>query len=673
MRRGTDPFRSGGAFGRLPINLLPDLSYPSLTVETKLAGAAPSEVETLVTRPLEEIVGVVSGVQRLTSVSRPGLSQVTLEFGWGQNMDFASIDVREKLDTVRLPREADKPVLLRFDPSNDPVARLFLAGDADLYQLRYVAEEVLKKDLESTEGIAAIKVSGGYEDEIQVYVDEGKLSLLGLSIAEVNEKLMRENVNQAGGSLYEEEARYLVRANNEFESLDDILNTVLVSNGGRQVKIGDVATVERGHKKREVITGSRRRRPAQAGAYSPRQGWRGAAARASGVRSEPMGRGRTSDPLPGSGRSGGSTLHLQVCGCGRALKSNFHAAARRATAPSGILPSDGPCPAAIAAGLHLLRRRTASTTRVQEWWKIPIEHPPGALPPRGTEVFQRVARGRPRPHPRTPRRNPWRNPVSQARESVFEILEGDSPGPVGTAVRHFIQALIIGNVAAVVLGTVASVQRNFGAQLAWFELFSVAIFTLEYGARLIICTQQAAYSAPLLGRLRFAVTPFMLLDLLAIAPAFVPFFFGLDLRMARALRLMRIFRILKLARYSKAVHRLGQALRQSAAEIGVTLFAGSLILILAATCLYYLEREAQPEAFSSIPAAAWWAVATLTTVGYGDVSPATPLGKLAASGVAVLGVGVVALPAGILASAFASTTSEPPTQCPHCGEQLDEA
>ena len=102
------------AFQRLPINLLPDLSYPSLTVETRLPGAAPSEVEALVTRPIEEIVGVVSGVQRLTSVSRPGLSQVTLEFGWARDMDFASIDVREKLDMVVLPRQVDKPVLLRF-------------------------------------------------------------------------------------------------------------------------------------------------------------------------------------------------------------------------------------------------------------------------------------------------------------------------------------------------------------------------------------------------------------------------------------------------------------------------------------------------------------------------------------------------------------------------------
>ncbi len=242
------------AFGRLSVNLLPELSYPSLTVETRLAGAAPPEVESLVSRPIEEVVGVVAGVKRLTSVSKPGLSQVTLEFDWGRDMDFAALDVRQKLDMIRLPREADKPVLLRFDPANDPILRLYLTGGADLYQLRYVAEEVLKKDLESTEGVAAIKVNGGYEEEIQVRVDEGKLSLLGLAIGDVNERLLRENVNQAGGSLYEEEARYLVRANNEFASLDDILETVLFSHQGRRVKVADVATVVRGHRQREVIS-----------------------------------------------------------------------------------------------------------------------------------------------------------------------------------------------------------------------------------------------------------------------------------------------------------------------------------------------------------------------------------------------------------------------------------
>ena len=198
------------AFTRLPVNLMPDLSYPSLTVETRLQGAAPAEVESLITRPIEEVVGVVGGVQRLVSVSRPGLSQVTLEFGWGRRMDFAAMDVRQKLDVLSLPDTADRPVILRFDPANDPVQRLYLTGGDNLYQLRYVAEEVIKKDLESTEGVAAIKVHGGYEEEIQVRIDEGRLALVGLSVEEVNSRLLRENLNQAGGSLYESEARYLV-------------------------------------------------------------------------------------------------------------------------------------------------------------------------------------------------------------------------------------------------------------------------------------------------------------------------------------------------------------------------------------------------------------------------------------------------------------------------------
>jgi HAE1 family hydrophobic/amphiphilic exporter-1 len=242
------------AFTRLPISLLPDISYPSLTVETRFPGAAPGEVETLVTRPIEEVVGIVSGVKRLTSVSRPGLSQVTLEFEWGRNMDFAALDVRQKLELITLPREIEKPVLLRFDPANDPVLRLFVTGGRDLYQLRYNAEEVLKKDLESTDGVAAIKVNGGFEEEIGVRVDQGKLALMGVTIDEVNQKLRRENVNQAGGSLYEREARYLVRARNEFKDLNDIMETVLVAREDRIVKMSDVAEVYRGHKQREVIT-----------------------------------------------------------------------------------------------------------------------------------------------------------------------------------------------------------------------------------------------------------------------------------------------------------------------------------------------------------------------------------------------------------------------------------
>ncbi len=242
------------AFNRLPINLLPDISYPSLTIESRFPGAAPAEVESLLTRPIEEAAGVVAGVERLTSTSRPGLSQVTLEFDWDRNMDFAALDVRQKLDLVPLPREATKPVLLRFDPANDPIMRLYLTGSDDLFQLRYLGEEVLKKDLESTEGVAAIKVGGGYEEEIQVEVDEGRLALLGVDIATVRDRLAQENINQAGGSLYEKEARYLVRSRNEFERLDDITETVLFSEGRRIVTLGDVAEVRRGHRQREVVT-----------------------------------------------------------------------------------------------------------------------------------------------------------------------------------------------------------------------------------------------------------------------------------------------------------------------------------------------------------------------------------------------------------------------------------
>ena len=242
------------AFTRLSVNLMPDLSYPSVTVETRLDGAAPAEVESLITRPIEEVVGVVNGVQRIVSTSRPGLSQVTLEFGWGRNMDFAALDVRQKLDLVTMPLDAERPVLLRFDPSNDPVMRLYLTGGDNLYRLRYVGEELVKKDLESTEGVAAIKVYGGYEEEIEVRIDEGRLALLGLGIEEINDRLFRENLNLAGGSLYESEARYLVRARNEFRDLDDIRETVILTTDGRKVTVGDVAEVTRSHRQRDVIT-----------------------------------------------------------------------------------------------------------------------------------------------------------------------------------------------------------------------------------------------------------------------------------------------------------------------------------------------------------------------------------------------------------------------------------
>ncbi len=242
------------AFQRLPINLLPDISYPTLTVETKYAQAAPNEVENLVSKPIEEAVAVVSGVQRITSRSRPGVSEVTMEFGWGTNMDFAALDVREKIDLVQFPRDVEKPSVLRFDPSNDPILRVILSGGNNLVELRQFADKTVKKDLESLDGIAAVKINGGLEEEVHVYLDEQKLSGVGLTVQDVNQTLSRNNINIAGGSLYENEARYLVRTLNEFQNVEELNDLIVREDNDKKILLKDIARIERGTKEREVIT-----------------------------------------------------------------------------------------------------------------------------------------------------------------------------------------------------------------------------------------------------------------------------------------------------------------------------------------------------------------------------------------------------------------------------------
>jgi len=243
------------AFGRLPLNLLPDISYPSLTVETKYPQAAPNEVENLVSKPIEEAVAVVSGGQRIYSRSRAGVSEVTMEFGWDTNMDFAALDVREKLDLVQLPHDTEKANILRFDPSNDPILRVILSSShSNLVLLREFAEKTIKKDLESIDGIAAVKINGGLEEEIHVFLDETRLASVGLQVQDVVNTLSRNNVNIAGGSLYENEARYLVRTLNEFQSVDELQDLVVREDDQRKILLKDVARVERGTKDREIIT-----------------------------------------------------------------------------------------------------------------------------------------------------------------------------------------------------------------------------------------------------------------------------------------------------------------------------------------------------------------------------------------------------------------------------------
>lgn len=240
-------------FGRLAVDLLPDITYPSLTVRTDYEGAAPSEIENLITRPIEDAVGVVNNVVRVVSSSRADLSEVTLEFGWDTDMDLAALDVRERLDVVRLPLDAPRPTLLRYDPSLDPILRFGLTGNEDLVRLRLIAEQEVQRALERVEGVAAVLVSGGLEEEIQVEIDERKVASLGLSVPAVVNRLAAENVNLTAGRLLDGGAEYLVRTINEFERPED-LRAIVVDAARTVIRLEDVAEIRRGAKEREVIT-----------------------------------------------------------------------------------------------------------------------------------------------------------------------------------------------------------------------------------------------------------------------------------------------------------------------------------------------------------------------------------------------------------------------------------
>ena len=268
------------SLSRLSINLLPDLTFPTLTVRTEYEGAAPAEIENLISKPIEEALGVVKNLGTLESISRTGQSDVVLEFAWGTDIDIARMEVREKLDALQLPLEAERPVLLRFDPSLDPIMRFglyldntealhanadpdFVATDSeqsfnldedDLKYIRRFADEQLKKDLESTPGVAAVKISGGLEDEVQVMIDQDKISQLGLTVAQVVQVLNAENVNLSGGRLEEGTQEYLVRTVNEFESVAEISNVIVSNSGVTPIYLRDIARVDLGYKEREAIT-----------------------------------------------------------------------------------------------------------------------------------------------------------------------------------------------------------------------------------------------------------------------------------------------------------------------------------------------------------------------------------------------------------------------------------
>jgi voltage-gated potassium channel len=260
------------------------------------------------------------------------------------------------------------------------------------------------------------------------------------------------------------------------------------------------------------------------------------------------------------------------------------------------------------------------------------------------------------------------------KKKVFELI--DPSHAYDDASKNFnvsMLVLISLNIVVVILETEAGIYSRYKILFEYFDLFSVGVFSIEYVLRLWSCTEHPNYRGAAFGRLRFALSPSMLIDLISILPFYVPLW-GIDLRFIRAIRLFRLFRLMKMMRYSQSLSKIVNVIRSKKEELSITLFAVAILLIIASSLLYFIERNVQPDAFSSIPAAMWWGVITLTTVGYGDIYPITVMGKIVGAFIAVLGVGLFALPAGIIASGFASelhNKSSEPQICPHCGKDIN--
>jgi voltage-gated potassium channel len=243
------------------------------------------------------------------------------------------------------------------------------------------------------------------------------------------------------------------------------------------------------------------------------------------------------------------------------------------------------------------------------------------------------------------------------RRKVHDILEvGGDAHPAGRVVNGFLIALIVLNAVAFAVETVDHVAEHHEAAFHWFNVFTVIVFTIEYGLRVwsAVDIPMLSRMPPWKARLKFATRPLMIIDLLAFAPWYVHWIYPIDLRI---LRVFRLFRLLKLVRYSPALQTLGRVLADEYNALIGALLVMLVLLLFTSTGIYFLERAAQPDKFGSIPQAAWWAIATLTTVGYGDVVPITPLGKMLGGVVMVLGVCMFALPIAIIATGFSQESN----------------
>lgn len=262
------------------------------------------------------------------------------------------------------------------------------------------------------------------------------------------------------------------------------------------------------------------------------------------------------------------------------------------------------------------------------------------------------------------------------KKQAFILLDpSEGDGFWDKVVDTFIISLILLNILAVILETVESLFIAYGSLFRTFEIFSVAVFSTEYLLRIWTCTYIDKFKHPVTGRLKFIFSLGSIIDLLAIAPFYLPLSTIYDLRFVRIFRLIRFLRFFKLGRYLNASRLITNVFKSKKEELVLCLLITFALIIVASTFMYFIEHDIQPDKFSSIPETMWWSITTLTTVGYGDVFPVTEAGRILTACISILGVGLFALPAGILASGFSAEFQKfkkSKNVCPHCGKELTD-
>ncbi len=260
------------------------------------------------------------------------------------------------------------------------------------------------------------------------------------------------------------------------------------------------------------------------------------------------------------------------------------------------------------------------------------------------------------------------------RKRIFLTLDPSEKGGLPERLFEiFLITIIILNICVLIIDSVDDIHQQYHQQLYAFEVFSVVFFTIEYLARIYCIVENPNYSHPTKGRIKFIKSPIAIIDLLAFLPFYLTFI-PMDLRLLRVFRLMALFRMFKVTRYLSALSVFYKVVHDRKEQLILILLFIVFVLIIISSIMFYVEHPAQPEAFSSIPATMWWGVSTLTTVGYGDIVPITTLGKILGGLFALTGIGLFALPAGILSSGFYEMMHKNRSneKCPHCGKDLHD-